>query len=140
MIMKKCTHPECSEKGPQPLSDFNKSVKHNDGLAYWCKKCNKNYCRSKYDSEYNSNIKLLSAYGITLEKKKSMFLGQHGKCAICLVVFSKLSSAHVDHDHKTGVVRGLLCGNCNNGLGRFKDSHEFLESASKYLKNSGLSS
>ncbi len=41
----------------------------------------------------------------------------------------------VDHDHKTGEIRGLLCDSCNNGLGRFKDNPEILASALSYLQN-----
>ena len=41
----------------------------------------------------------------------------------------------IDHDHNTGAIRGLLCSNCNNGLGRFKDSRDYLQSAIKYLNN-----
>jgi hypothetical protein len=40
----------------------------------------------------------------------------------------------IDHDHKSGVVRGLLCNNCNRGLGRLKDSVALLNAAVRYLK------
>lgn len=55
---------------------------------------------------------------------------QNGACGICK---KEKKSLHVDHNHTTGKVRGLLCYNCNNGLGRFKDSIEFLYNAVKYL-------
>lgn len=56
---------------------------------------------------------------------------QCGKCAICgRELWEKL---RIDHDHKTGNLRGLLCDNCNWGLGNFKDNPAFLESAIKYL-------
>jgi hypothetical protein len=54
------------------------------------------------------------------------------KCEICECDLN--GSGHVDHCHKTGEFRGILCTNCNNGLGRFKDSPELLSKAAKYLK------
>jgi len=66
-------------------------------------------------------------------------LKQNGKCAICKKpetrkTGNKIRELSIDHCHKTGKVRGLLCDSCNNGLGRFKDSVKLLESALKYLK------
>ena len=48
--------------------------------------------------------------------------------------FAKGSPAHIDHNHKTGVIRGVLCRNCNSALGLFQDDTEILEKAIRYLK------
>lgn len=83
--------------------------------------------------------KLKIAYGITPEQYDEMHNSQGGVCAICrkpeTVVDPKkgLRRLAVDHDHVTGRVRGLLCINCNNGLGRFGDSPERLAAALAYL-------
>lgn len=70
-------------------------------------------------------------YGVTPEQFEKLLSLQNRACAICHVEFTQ--TPDIDHDHKTGIVRGLLCTNCNNGLGRFKDNVEALESAIKYL-------
>jgi hypothetical protein len=63
---------------------------------------------------------------------------QDGKCAICGVheAYAPRKRLAVDHDHRTGAIRGLLCGNCNVGLGQFKDSPELLAAAIRYLEAS----
>jgi hypothetical protein len=76
-----------------------------------------------------------SKYGLDLEQYDEMFAKQDGCCAICGV--SQSQQKHplcVDHCHRTGKVRALLCRNCNFGLGQFKDSPELLKIAAKYIK------
>lgn len=62
-----------------------------------------------------------------------MLEAQGGMCAVCVQPLS-ISKSHVDHDHGTGGVRGILCFNCNGGLGQFKDDPERLRRAAQYLE------
>jgi hypothetical protein len=64
-----------------------------------------------------------------------MLKEQGGVCKICGTdkPWSRSGKFTIDHDHATGRVRGLLCHNCNLGLGKFKDSIEFLRKAMEYL-------
>jgi hypothetical protein len=76
-------------------------------------------------------------FGITLEQYTAILIGQGGGCAICGTTEPGGQSKgyfHVDHDHKTDRVRGLLCLRCNLGLGSFKDEPERLEAAARYLR------
>jgi len=80
--------------------------------------------------------KLRWMYNMTAEEFVRMFTEQDGKCKICgsklgTILLGKLN---IDHDHKTGKVRGLLCRSCNMGLGSFKDNLILLRSAVKYLE------
>ncbi len=77
-------------------------------------------------------------YGITFDEYEEMLLQQGGVCAICekpetIYLREKLARMAVDHDHKTGAVRGLLCRQCNNGLGCFKDDTDIISKAIDYL-------
>ena len=72
-------------------------------------------------------------YGITPEDYKTMLEKQGNVCAICGTADPISKRFHVDHSHTTGEVRGLLCANCNHGLGKFQDSPENLMRAAKYL-------
>lgn len=71
-------------------------------------------------------------YGMTVEDYESMLKNQDNVCAICHTLPSKKHLV-VDHAHDTNIVRGLLCSNCNTGLGLFKDSIDNLSSAIMYL-------
>jgi hypothetical protein len=64
-----------------------------------------------------------------------MLVSQDNKCAICGTAFEDSfgKNVHVDHDHKTGKVRGLLCQGCNHLLGRAKDDPQILLNAVDYL-------
>lgn len=78
----------------------------------------------------------LKQYGITEEEYYIIFNNQNGCCKICKTHQNKLkSSLHIDHNHNTGKVRGLLCGKCNQGLGFFYDNIDLMEKAIEYLKN-----
>lgn len=64
---------------------------------------------------------------------------QGGGCAICHVVPNGRQH-HIDHDHESGIIRGLLCGPCNMALGLFKDDHTRLEAAINYLQQARIKS
>ena len=78
------------------------------------------------------NLKIKKAYGITIDEYEEIEKNQGGVCAICNGKNNDRRLA-VDHCHTTGKVRGLLCGNCNRGIGYFKDSKILLEKTIKYL-------
>ena len=102
-----------------------------------CKKCDNKYRREWRKSkspEYNLNIHLRNNYGITVEDYKEILELQNNVCAICYKICDTFTRLSVDHDHNTGKVRGLLCSDCNRGLGFFKENADILESATRYLK------
>jgi Recombination endonuclease VII len=95
---------------------------------------NKEACRERM------RVQNLKKFGMTAEDYARMEMEQGGMCAICLQPETAIDprskevrSLSVDHDHVTGKVRGLLCGACNVGLGKFADSPERLTAALKYL-------
>lgn len=74
-------------------------------------------------------------YGIDIDEFDRMFDEQHGKCGICGQLFSEDLIPYVDHEHtEDGHVRGLLCLQCNTGLGNFRDSKYILAWAVEYLE------
>jgi hypothetical protein len=75
---------------------------------------------------------LKSRYGITMEEYYQMLETQNNKCAVCDNKATK--TLDVDHDHETGRVRGLLCNNCNRGIGHLKDNPDILRRAISYLE------
>ena len=72
-------------------------------------------------------------YGITHADFEHQLRVQGGRCAICNTPHTA-SPLHVDHDHDTAALRGLLCTACNVGLGQFHDDVELLEAATHYLR------
>lgn len=125
-----------------PSTEFNTN-------PYRCKSCCKIYHRAYYESHKNGdrqrrwafqathpdevrNAWLKRIYGITLEEYNRQLKRQRGLCAICQGT-NNGKTLHVDHDHKTKRMRGLLCRLCNLGLGDFKDNVELLRKAMWYL-------
>lgn len=86
----------------------------------------------------HENAMLKRNYGITLEDFKKMEADQGGVCKICGKPPTKnRKRLSVDHCHKTGKIRGLLCVNCNAMIGMAKDGPELLERGIQYLKENG---
>jgi hypothetical protein len=101
------------------------------------------YAREQYkcSKDKKKNNYLTRKYGLTLEEFQTLHGNQHGVCAICgepeKVLESrtkKAKSLSVDHCHITGKVRGLLCYECNTGIGKLKDSTSLMRKAIEYLE------
>jgi hypothetical protein len=71
-------------------------------------------------------------FGITADDVDVLIAAQGGVCAICGRSAGRLASWHVDHDHKTNAVRGVLCIDCNQGIGKFREDVGRLRSAADY--------
>jgi len=84
---------------------------------------------------YQRKYRLQRTYGLTIEQFDWVVMQQHSKCAVCKTALGSGRSCHVDHDHVTGKVRGVLCINCNVGIATARDKVEVLASAMTYLHN-----
>ncbi len=84
-------------------------------------------------NKYRTISHLFNTYGLTLSNYIELKCEQKGLCKLCGMINNGWALA-VDHDHKTGKVRGLLCDNCNTGIGMLKDSPELLKKAINYLE------
>lgn len=104
--------PKCSRCGATPVLAL--------GL------CAKDYYHQKH---------MRRQYGISWAEFDELELAQEGRCLLCR---SKPDRWHVDHDHRTGKVRALLCHKCNVGLGWFDDDPEKLRRAASYLEVADL--
>lgn len=151
--MKTCS--DCKQE--KEVGAYSKDRYNPDGLRYWCRECaavrwQKYYlakpdhfrAKSKEWGKANPEKKRLvfkrcylkSRYGLTLEQYEEMWKSQDGKCLICQDLLKHgrgKGSAHIDHCHESGKIRGLLCQDCNIGLGHLH-TIERLFSAAEYLK------
>lgn len=94
-----------------------------------CIVCAKMHNNSYLTPERRRKYSLKSKYNLTPTEHDALISEQNSKCAIC----EDTTKLHIDHDHRTGVVRGLLCHSCNVSLGHFRDNIQILEKAIKYL-------
>lgn len=144
-----------------PLSSFGTLSKDTHGLQKKCKSCINSLNRSYYAesakdpdwmekhrveklSNYHRTPRQVRAdrqrryswkrlYGMTPEDFQKRLKDQNNVCALCQEPFTE--TPHVDHDHQTGAVRGLLHNSCNRALGLMKDSPEKLDLAARYLRS-----
>ena len=73
-------------------------------------------------------------FGLTADDVDAMIAAQDGVCAICLVAPKRFASWHVDHDHETGRIRGMLCNRCNQAIGLLGEDPARLRAAAEYLE------
>lgn len=93
------------------------------------------YCSAPCRVEAERRQRIGPGYRVTGQSRYTeLYLAQGGCCWICEKVLAKEAAGPLDHDHKTGRVRGLLCSRCNTGLGLFKDDPALLERAILYLR------
>lgn len=124
-----CT--KCNGPGP-----FYKDSSHKSGLMSHCKKCVNSgvTARRQKHSVAHSYKRRAKRYGLTTEELDSLWSKQQGLCGICNNSLKLGKKTHVDHNHVTGQVRGLLCENCNRGLGLFKELEQNLLNAVAWLR------
>lgn len=105
---------------------------HLKEYAEWQAEFRRKHPRKRTDYQYRS------LYGITLEQYEKECAEQNNLCILCGKAprgrSIKTQRLYVDHNHKTGKRRGLICNHCNRGLGAFMDEPELLQKAIEYLK------
>ena len=130
------------EKG---IEQFPKAKLYKDGVRPHCIECRrayevKSYHKHKHKRPYvyeeDKDRKLQKSYGIGYAEYLTMLDAQNNACAICGTNDTGNRKAfHVDHCHDTGKIRGLLCGNCNSGIGNLRDDINLLQRAIAYLQS-----
>lgn len=122
--------PRCGKT--KPVDEFVRSRASRNGFHGYCKPCfNVATRRSREDLHgSNRNFFLKRRYNVSEEEVGRLITRQGGKCAIC----REGEARHLDHDHTTGTVRGVLCFNCNRGLGYFEDGIRQLFNAIDYVE------
>lgn len=133
----------CSKCGENKLiNDFNRDSSNKCGFRSYCRDCSKRYGQSTYSKNRDKfqHDKLKSRYGISINQYNELLNNQNNVCAICKKPeitkskVGKIQKLSVDHDHKTGKVRALLCSNCNRGIGYLQDDFDLILQAAKYIQ------
>lgn len=126
------------------------TAKRPTGVCVWCRgeipahyradrKTCSDKCRGAFHRSGNPQRHLTWRYGITVEERATKLAEQDGRCAICGVTEEEnLRPHHVDHDHRDGRVRSLLCSNCNTAIGKLQDAPALLRRAAAYIEEHRL--
>ena len=111
--LKRCS--KCRDE--KPLEAFGKKRYNKDGLNHYCKECERARSKKKYArpeiKERKKWYQIKKLYGLTKEEYLAKLETQGGKCMICENDLMLDKKTHVDHCHKTGKVRDILCNDCN---------------------------
>jgi hypothetical protein len=123
--------PRCGET--KPLPDFARNRSTKSGYGAYCKPCHNSVVAENRQKNHGGNraFWLNRRYRVDAAQVAWMILQQGGVCALC----GSGKPEHVDHDHRTKRVRGILCFNCNRGLGKFADDVELMSRAVDYLES-----
>jgi len=115
----------------KPLDDFVRNRGRADGRHSYCKPCHNARTAETLSRLYGSSrhYHLKRRYGVSAAEVQEMIDDQKGLCFIC----RERPAEHVDHDHKTGMVRAILCFTCNVGLANFGEDRDRLQAAIHYL-------
>lgn len=134
----RAAHPEeCRARARARLERDREKIKAQRRARYWANPEKfREQGRRQRKPIYNVTARV-KKYGLTVEQYQALLAAHNGKCAACGDDFGKRN--HIDHCHTTGVVRGLLCNNCNLGVGHFRDDPRRLESAARYLRKHTIS-
>ena len=136
--------PRC--KQTKSVDDFNKrNGKRSKECQAYCRKCHRKYVsdwqRTSNGKLHQERARLKYKFGITPEEVDSLLMSQCGVCALCGQQETKLEfrtgkvmSLSVDHNHKSGQIRGLLCQKCNSIIGYANEDVELLQKVIDYLK------
>lgn len=123
------------------FDNFYKDKRGKNGLTRRCKACwskKSYYSRTRSPESIDKNYWRVATnrYGITKDEFYVMLESQGNKCKICKREADTYRRLTIDHDHNTGKIRGILCGQCNSGLGLFKDDVYIMKEAIRYIKES----
>lgn len=135
--MKQCK--KCGELKPLTEYSFKRPTGRKPGYQTRCKLCCAQDTKDWYikNEHRKRDLYLKRTYGISELEYEAMLLSQNNSCKICNKEFSTTWGADapvVDHCHAAGHVRGILCNECNRGLGYFRDNPDALYRASVYIK------
>ena len=137
----------CNEA--KPLTEFYQTVRNGSPYGYHgkCKSCYVKKQQENYDPIKKRDENLKRVYGIGIEEYNTLLEKQNNRCAICESTDPKgrksgrgggVDVFYVDHDHKTGNVRGLLCNICNRTMGYIGENSNVLEEMINYLQKHSL--
>ena len=116
--------------------EFRYNSRTIDGKYSQCKECERKSKMKDYYGKYRdgySHQAFKRFYGSSLHEYKKLLEDQNYTCAICNTAHTEEDKLCMDHNHKTGDIRGLLCQNCNKGLGYLKDDIKLIDKAKEYL-------